>query len=369
MSEAGELVLGFVPLNDAAPLIVAQERGFFAAEGLKVRLSREVSWATVRDKVAAGALDGAHMLAPIALACTLGVGGAPQPMIAPMALNRCGAAFTLSRRLTAAMPVGGDRGADLRRLIAERRAQGEPQLVFAVVFPYSMHNYLLRYWLAEAGIDPDHDVRITVAPPSRMASRLAAGELDGFCAGEPWNAVAEDQGLGEVAVRTFDVWRDGPEKVFGVTADWARRNPQALQALLRALLRAAAWADAPDNRGQLAALLALPEHVDASAGSIARSLPTTSFHRNGANAPLPVQAAWLLSQMMRWGQAPRELDLRGVAEHVYRPDLYNQAAADLGWPAVTPSDVAEGFADGSVFHLDQARAYAASFTLGRMARV
>ena len=368
MSEASDLVLGFVPLNDAAPLIVAQERGLFAAEGLQVRLSREVSWATVRDKVAAGALDGAHMLAPIPLACTLGAGGDPQPMIAPMALNRSGAAFTLSRRLVARMAPGEPRRAGLARLIAERRAAGEPPLVLAVVFPYSMHNYLLRYWLAEGGIDPDQDVRITVAPPSRMAGKLAAGELDGFCCSEPWHAVAEDQGVGEVAMRAFEVWRDGPEKVFGVTADWARRNPQALQALLRSLLKAAAWADDPENRGQLAALLARPDYVDASAGSIARSLPTISFHRNGANAPLPVQAAWLLSQMMRWGQAPRELDLRGVAEHVYRLDLYNQACADLGWPAVTAPETAGGFADGSVFHLDQARAYATSFALGRVAK-
>lgn len=368
MSEASDLVLGFVPLNDAAPLIVAQERGLFAAEGLQVRLSREVSWATVRDKVAAGALDGAHMLAPIPLACTLGAGGDPQPMIAPMALNRSGAAFTLSRRLVARMAPGEPRRAGLARLIAERRAAGEPPLVLAVVFPYSMHNYLLRYWLAEGGIDPDQDVRITVAPPSRMAGKLAAGELDGFCCSEPWHAVAEDQGVGEVAMRAFEVWRDGPEKVFGVTADWARRNPQALQALLRSLLKAAAWADDPENRGQLAALLARPDYVDASADSIARSLPTISFHRNGANAPLPVQAAWLLSQMMRWGQAPRELDLRGVAEHVYRLDLYNQACADLGWPAVTAPETAGGFADGSVFHLDQARAYATSFALGRVAK-
>jgi NitT/TauT family transport system ATP-binding protein/nitrate/nitrite transport system substrate-binding protein len=362
------LQLGFVPLNDAAPLIVAQERGFFAAEGLTVRLSREVSWATVRDKVAAGALDGAHMLAPIALAGALGVGGDPQPMIAPMALNRSGAAFTLSRRLTAAMPPGESQRAGLARMIAERRTQGEPQFVFAVVFPYSMHNYLLRYWLAEGGIDPDHDVRITVAPPSRMAVRLAAGELDGFCAGEPWNAVAEDEGLGEVALRAFEVWQHGPEKVFGITADWARRNPELLQALLRALLRAAAWADDPENRAPLAQMLARPEYVDTSVGSIARSLPTTSFHRNAANAPLPVQAGWLLSQMIRWGQAPRELDVRACAEQAYRLDLYNQAAVDLGWPAVTAPETADGFADGRIFRLDAARSYAESFALNRLAR-
>jgi NitT/TauT family transport system ATP-binding protein/nitrate/nitrite transport system substrate-binding protein len=362
----GELTLGFVPLNDAAPLIVAQARGLFAAEGLQVRLSREVSWATVRDKVAAGALDGAHMLAPIALACTLGVGGARQPMIAPMALNRAGAAFTLSRRLTAAMAPGEPRRAALARLIGERKAKGEAPLAFAVVFPYSTHNYMLRYWLAEGGIDPDHDVRITVAPPSRMAAKLAAGELDGFCAGEPWNAVAEEQEAGEVAMRAAEVWRDGPEKVLGVTAAWARREPEALQALLRALLKAAAFADRPENRAELTELLARPEHVGASAESIRRSLPATNFHRDGANAPLPVQAAWLLSQMMRWGQAPREIDLRGVAEHVYRLDLYNAAAARLGLPSVVAPETAEGFADGAAFSLDEARAYAASFAMSRM---
>ncbi|CAN7363282.1 CmpA/NrtA family ABC transporter substrate-binding protein [Phenylobacterium sp. LjRoot219] len=368
MSGAGELKLGFVPLNDAAPLIVAQERGFFDAEGVDVRLSREVSWATVRDKVAAGALDGAHMLAPIALATTLGMGGDPQPMIAPMALNRSGAAFALSRRLTAGMEPGESRQAGLARLIAQRRAQGEPPLVFAVVFTYSTHSYLLRYWLAEAGIDPDHDVRITVAPPSRMASKLAAGELDGFCAGEPWSAVAEDEGLGEVAFRAFDIWRDGPEKILGVTAEWARRHPDTLQALLRALLKAAAWADEADNRPELAELLARPDHIGAPAASIVRSLPTTTFHRDAANAPLPVQAGWLLSQMMRWGQAPRDLDVAAVAAQVYRLDLYNQAAADLGWPQAAAPEAATGFADGRTFRLGDAQAYAASFTLGRLAR-
>ena len=367
MSGAGEFKLGFVPLNDAAPLIVAKERGFFAAEGLDVQLSREVSWATVRDKVAAGALDGAHMLAPITLAATLGAGGEAQPMIAPMALNRSGAAFTLSRRLTAAMEPGESRQAGLARLIAARRAQGEPPLGFAVVFTYSMHNYLLRYWLAQAGIDPDRDVRITVVPPSRVAGKLAAGELDGFCAGEPWNAVAEDEGLGEVAFRAFDIWRDGPEKVFGVTAEWAQRHPQALQSLLRALLKAGAWADDAENRTQLAQLLARPEYVDASPASIARSLSTTTFHRGEANAPLPVQAGWLLSQMMRWGQAPREIDVAAVAAQVYRLDLYNQAAADLGWPSASAPDAADGFADGRAFRLDAAQAYAASFALGRLA--
>jgi len=186
----GELTLGFVPLNDAAPLVVAKERGYFAAEGLEVRLSREVSWATVRDKVAAGALDGAHMLAPITLACTLGVGGDPQPMIAPMALNRSGAAFTLSRRLTMRMTPGESRRVALARLIAERRLQGEPQLVFAVVFPYSTHNYLMR--TSRSGSIPI----ATCASPSRRLRAWRASSPP-----ENWTASAPES-LGAPSPRT-----------------------------------------------------------------------------------------------------------------------------------------------------------------------
>jgi NitT/TauT family transport system ATP-binding protein/nitrate/nitrite transport system substrate-binding protein len=368
VSGGTELRLGFVPLNDAAPLIVAVERGFFAAEGLAVRLCREVSWATLRDKVATGVLDGAHMLAPIALAGALGLGGEPQPMIAPLALNRGGAAFTLARTLTAAFGPE-PKAAALKRRITERRARGEPAPTLAVVFPYSMHNYLLRYWLAAGGIDPDQDVHITVAPPSRMAARLAAGELDGFCAGEPWSAVAEAQGVGEIAVRADDIWRDGPEKVFGVREAWADENPEILQGCLRALLQAAAWADAPENRLALAALMAQPNYVDAPADCIARSLPTTTFHAREANAPLPVQAGWLLSQMIRWGHAPRDIEVPALARRVYRPDLYNRAAAALGLPAAADPAQAGGFTDGGVFRLEEAQAYAASFALSRLTRV
>jgi NitT/TauT family transport system ATP-binding protein/nitrate/nitrite transport system substrate-binding protein len=364
-----DLRLGFVPLCDAAPLVVALEKGFFAAEDLTVSLSRELSWATVRDKVAAGALDGAHMLAPMTLATTLGAGGEAQAMIAPLALNRDGAAVTLSRRLMAEMGAPPAEGipAALADLIARRRATGAPSLVFAVVFPYSMHNYILRFWLAQAGIDPDRDVRITVTAPPRMAGRLAGGELDGFCSGEPWNAVAVRDGAGEVAVRASQIWRAGPEKVLGVTEAWASRNPEVLQASMRAVLKAAAWVDAPANREELAELLARPDYVGTDAATIAGALEGITFHRDGANAPLPVQAGWLLSQMMRWGQVGLETDVSAVAARVYRMDLYEAAARSAGMVPVAADPVAGGFADGGTFRLDAARAYAAAFPIGRLA--
>jgi len=369
MTETGVLRLGFVPLNDAAPLLAAADKGFFAAEGLNVVLSREVSWATVRDKVAAGALEGAHMLAPMVLAASLGAGSERQAMIAPLALNLNGAAVTVSVALAAEMQgLGGGAGArPLARVLAARRRDGATAPTFAVVFPYSMHNYLLRYWMAEAGIDPDRDVRLAVAPPSRMAGHLAAGDIEGFCVGEPWNAVAVRDGVGQVAMRASEVWRGGPEKVFGVTEAWAERNPEVLAAVLRALVKAAAWADAAENRGALVALLA--EHVDAPPATIVESLDDIDFHRGGAGVPQPVHAAWLLSQMIRWGQVTGDIDIAAVARRVYRPDLYAAAAAAVGDPPPVLESVADGFFDGRAFRMDAAADYAASLPLSRVARL
>ena len=204
--ETARLKLGFIALTDCAPLVVAKEHGLFEAEGLDIALSREASWANIRDKVASGALDGAHMLAPIALASTLGAGASAVPMIAPISLNANGSSITLSKTLATQVrtygghetPAGSPRAAHaLKRLIDRRAAAGERPLTFAVVFPFSIHNYLLRYWLADAGIDPDRDVRLTVVPPPRMAARMLAGEVDGFCVGAPWGAVVEAAGAGD----------------------------------------------------------------------------------------------------------------------------------------------------------------------------
>jgi ABC-type nitrate/sulfonate/bicarbonate transport system substrate-binding protein len=319
---SGPLRLGFLPLTDAAALIVAHERGFFAREGLPVELSREASWATVRDKVVVGALDGAHMLAPLALASTMGVGSDPVPLIAPLALNLDGAAITVSTRLGAALEDGG---AGLARLVARRREEGASLLTFAVVYPYSIHNYLLRDWLAGGGLDPDRDVRLTVAPPSRMAELLAAGVIEGFCAGEPWNAVAVASGAGGIVARASQVWGRTPDKVFGVTRSWAEAHGGELSGLVRALRAAASWIEAPEHREALLDVLARPQYLDTPAGLIAAGLDDIVFHRDGASAPRPADAMWLLGEMARWGHVPPGLDAAATAAAVYRPDLYEAA--------------------------------------------
>ncbi|MBW8812916.1 MAG: ABC transporter substrate-binding protein [Caulobacterales bacterium] len=364
---AARLRLGFIALNDAASLIVADARGLFAAEGLEVELVREVSWATIRDKVNVGALHGAHMLAPMALATALGASGAePVPLSASFTLNLNGPAITLSSRLSGALaPDGGADG--LARLIARRRAEGASPLTLAVVFPFSSHAYLLRDWLARAGVDPDRDVRLTVAPPSRMTELLVSGVVEGFCVTEPWDSAAVAAGAGVIAARGAALWPRTPDKVFVTTEAWADAHPDALQGLLRALLKAAAWADAPENRAELAAILAQPHYVDASAAVIEASLGGMVFHAEGASAPAPIHAAWLAAQMMRWGHISADVDLAGLAQRVYRPDLYATAATALGLSAPAPLESLKGFSSAGEFRLADAHRHAAQAPLSRVA--
>ena len=408
--EQPKLRLGFIALTDCAPLVIAKARGLFEAEGLDVELSREVSWANIRDKVAIGALDGAHMLGPMPLAVNLGISGEQIPMIAPLSLNLNGSAITASTALVAAMraadpaamSVRPRSAAALRPVIAERRAAGAPLLCFAVVFAFSVHTYALRYWLAAAGIDPDRDVRIVVTPPPRMTERLAQGDIDGFCVGAPWNAQAVANGLGEILTYASELWRVGPDKVFGLTEAWADRHPATLTAVLRALIRAGAWADEAENRPELAAILARPHYVDAPEAVIAQSLVGSPpyapgqpggdsndfiiYHRYAAGFPWRSHAVWFLTQMMRWGQIPPTTDVAAAAL-AYRPDLYRIAAQELGVPAPLIDEKVEGlhaaawvldeatapiamapdlFFDGRRFDASQPGRYAGGFEIGRL---
>ena len=379
--ETIRLRLGFIPLTDCAALVAARELGLFEAEGLDVTLSREASWANIRDKVVSGALDGAHMLAPMALACTLGAGSPATPITAPLSLNANGSSITLAGGLARQLRAFDDddrapRTAHaLKRLIDQRALAGERPLTFAVVFPFSIHAYLLRYWLADAGIDPDRDVRLTVIPPPRMAARMLAGEVDGFCAGAPWGAMAEAAGAGEIWVQGSALWRGAPDKVLGVAAAWAERNPETLQALLRALIRAALWADRPGNREVLAEMLARPHYVDAPVAQMRRALAEPDafalhFHAEDAGYPRRAHALWLLGQMRRWGQVDEAVDVHATAEQVYRPDLYLRAAGAVGAPTrgrLLDAEPLKPMFDGRAFDPARLEEYLQAFPLRRRA--
>jgi NitT/TauT family transport system ATP-binding protein len=375
----GPLQIGFIPLVDAAAIIIAVDKGFTAAEGLDVSLVREVSWSNVRDKLNIGLFDAAHLLAPVAIASSLGLGHVKVPIVAPCNLGINGNAITVSRALHAAImaEIDADRLAPLStaralsRVVAGRRKSGAEPLTFAMTFPFSTHNYQLRFWMAAGGIDPDEDVRLVVLPPAFMVESLASGHVDGFCVGAPWNSIAVDRGVGHILHFAAEILDHAAEKVLAVRQTWSDKHPGIVAALIRATSRAAQFVEQPENRMEVARMLARPERVDVDPDVILRTLkgrlkvsPDGTMRdnprhlligREGASRPDPVQAAWLYSQMARWAQTTVSSDALKTAMAVFRPDLYDAARGrhdvDEGGgrpigafagPAFDPSDI-EGY--------------------------
>ena len=351
--EKRDLVLGFIPLTDCAPLVIAKELGYFEKLGLNVELSRETSWANIRDKVSLGILDGAQMLAAMPLAMTLGIGPMAKPMVTALSMDLNGNAITVSNDLyqqmlqadPLAMAERPLSARALKKVISHRKAHREEPLRFAMVYPFASHNYELRYWMASAGIDPDKDVKLVVVPPPQMVESMQGGHIDGYCVGEPWNSVAVQKGIGHTLVTKYEIWNNSPEKVFGVTRDWAGRYPATHQALLVALLEASRWIDDPRNRKEVAKIISrrhyinVPEEVvrmsmtntfQYASDEQPRALPDFNvFFRYAANFPWRSHAMWFLTQMLRWGQIDTAINIKAVADEVYRPDIYSAAANTL----------------------------------------
>lgn len=353
--EKRQLTLGFIPLTDCAPLVVAREKGLFARQGLDVELSRESSWANVRDKVCTGMLDGSQMLAAMPLASAIDSRHC-QPMVTALSLDLNGNAITVSKELYGRMLATGVESLEtakgsaqaLKRVIDQDRVAKRPKLSFAVVFTQSSHNYLLRYWMADAGIDPDKDVRLIVVPPPQVGHYMRAGMIAGCCVGEPWNSYAVSEGLGRTLITSYDIWNNHPEKVFAVTRTWAESNPNTHQAVLMALLEACAWLDDPGNRREACEMLSQGRYVNAPVDVLEKSLTGTLqfssdekpreapdynvFQRYAANFPWRSHAVWFMSQMKRWGHLGESINPEAIAGAVYRPEVYRAAAKALGLP-------------------------------------
>jgi two-component system, oxyanion-binding sensor len=320
-----ELKVGFMPLLDCALLVVAHEVGMARREGLSLRLLRESSWANIRDRVAIGHFDAAHMLGPMVVAENVGVGHLDTPLAAVAALGTGGNAITVSRPLWEQMGAAGaaiaapplQQARALAKVVADRAAAGHAQLTLAMVFPFSCHNYQLRDWLESGGIDPDRAVRLVVLPPPLLVDALRSGQVDGFCVGEPWNSLAVDAGIGVIAAVGCEVWPNPPEKVLGMRARYAQQDPALVAALVRALHGAAVWAADPGNHVDLAQLLAQPRYVGAPArlllaalGGVIRcevgSEPPVwpQFLTLGPEAIVPHEryADLFYARMCRWGQ-------------------------------------------------------------------
>lgn len=397
-----ELTVGFLPLVDACLPILAREHGFAEAEGLSLRLVKDMSWATVLDRLLYGHTDAAHLVAPLAIAATLGRGRPAQPLSVPFVLGLNGNAITmrgdLAHRVAHVGKLGDPAvvGAALKDVVEAEREQGRT-LRFGVVHRFSSHNYMLRYWLAGCGIRPDIDVEITTIAPPFCADALESGEVDAICVGEPWNSVAVERGAGEIVLATAQIWRRGVEKVLAFREPVLEERREYVEALVRALRKAGEHFVDPANHDVNAAILARPEYLDGNAGLIKRAISDQLLlarggevlkyndfmfqHREAANFPWVSQAEWLYSQMVRWDGTGFDAGEAHRAARVFRPDVYRSALLGSQDPLPGASSKVEGslagptsvsmqqgfitlenntFFDGEVFDPNHLAAYVAS---------
>ena len=414
--EKPQLKLGFIKLTDMVPLAIAYEKGYFEDEGLFVTLEPQANWKVLLDRVIDGELDGAHMLAGQPIAATIGF-GTKADVVTAFSMDLNGNATTVSNEVWTAMlprlpkdaqgkpihPIGA--GA-LKPVVQQFRANGKP-FKMAMVFPVSTHNFELRYWLAAGGLHPgyyspsdvsgqiDADVHISVTPPPQMPATLEAGTINGYSVGEPWNQQAIFRNVGVPVITDYEIWKNNPEKVFGVTKAWAEQNPNTHLAVVKALIRAAMWLDAGNgaNRKEAAEIISRPEYVGADVQVIAnsmtgtfeygkgdvRSLPDFNvFFRYRATYPYYSDAIWYLTQMRRWGQIPEARPdqwYHDTARQVYLPDVYLRAASMLSAEGkASKSDFPFGtdgyrpptaeFIDGVEYDGRQPNAYLQKFSIG-----
>jgi NitT/TauT family transport system ATP-binding protein len=386
------LRIGFIPLLDAAALIVAVDKGFAAEQGLAIDLVREVSWSNVRDKLNIGLFDAAHLLAPITIASSLGVGHVRVPLLAPFVLALNGNAITVSPALHQALAGAADGDLSepsvsaraLARVVAERRKHGEEPLIFGMTFPFSTHNYQLRFWMAAGGVDPDADVRLVVLPPPYMVDSLSSHQVDGFCVGAPWNSVAVELGIGHILHFGCDITARISEKVLAVRTAWATKCEDVLKRLIVALHRATDFINDENNSKEVAALLAAPKRIGVTAEILQRTLNgrlnvtadgvtrTNADYiivgRGGAARPDSIHAAWLYAQMVRWNQAPLSADSLAIATSSFRSDIFDSALrVSTGAKAVELAGRADpiGTFAGPPFTGDDIAGYVAAMKLAR----
>ncbi|MFL6636451.1 MAG: CmpA/NrtA family ABC transporter substrate-binding protein [Massilia sp.] len=368
---------GFMPLTDCASLVMASVLGLDDKYGIKLELARQHSWSGMRDRLLQGEIDAAHVLYGLLYGVETGIGSPPTRMAVLMNLSRNGQAITLSRALARQGVT------DLGALAAAMR-KGTRRFTFAHTFPTGNHAMLLYYWLAAGGIDPVRDAQVVTVPPSQMAVNLAAGHMDGFCAGEPWNARAQLDGSGFTVATSQDIWPDHPGKALGATAAFVDAHPHACRSLIAAVLEAGRWLDeSAENRDAAAEVLSSPAYVNADRRAIAARLhgeydnglgrrwidpDPVRFHDGGeANFPYLSDGMWFMTQHRRWGLLRDDIDYAAVAARVNRVGLYREAAVLAGVPASSSLTRRSVLMDGKVWDGSGPDAYISSFPIRRVA--
>ncbi len=369
--EKKEIKIGFIPLTDCASVVMASLLKFDEKYGIKITLSKESSWASVRDKLVNGELDAAHVLYGLVYGLHLGNGGPKKEMAVLMGLNQNGQAITLSKKLA-------DKGAIDAASLAKLMQTDKREYTFAQTFPTGTHAMWLYYWLASAGINPMKEAKIVTVPPPQMVANMRVGNMDGFCVGEPWNHRAIVDGIGITAITTQEIWKDHPEKVLGTTAEFATRYPNSARALIMAVLEAGRWIDSSmSNRLKMAEAVSNTAYVNTSVdvinqrilGRYQNGMGRTwddpnhmKFFNDGAvNFPYLSDGMWFLTQHKRWGLMKQDPDYLAVAKQINRLDLYKEAASQLKISVPKDPMRASKLMDGVVWDGKNPSAYAKSF--------
>ncbi|AXY68589.1 ABC transporter substrate-binding protein [Thermosynechococcus sichuanensis E542] len=393
--EVTSVKLGFIALTDAAPLIIAKEKGLFAKYGMPdVEVIKQASWGVTRDNLvlgsAGGGIDGAHILSPMPYLMTAGTitGGKKVPMYILARLNTNGQGIVLASAYkdlnitTDSRPLK-DAFAKTR---AERRARNqEEDIKVAVTFPGGTHDLWMRYWLAAGGIDPEKDVSVIVVPPPQMVANMKTGTMEVFCVGEPWPQQAVNQQISAGGITTGEFWQDHPEKSLALRADWVDKHPKAAKALLMAVMEAQQWCDRPENKPEMAKIIAqrqwlkvpVEDILDRSLGKFdfgTRTLENDNlamkFWRDNASYPYQSHDLWFLTEDIRWGYLPADTDTKALIQEVNREDLWREAAKAMGVPAAeiptTTSRGVETFFDGVAFDPQNPQAYLNSLDLKKV---
>jgi len=370
--EITEVKIGFIPLTDCAPIVVAAEMGFDKKYGIKIIPAKQASWAAIRDKTVNGELHASHVLYGLVYGVQLGIGGQQKDMKVLMSLNNNGQAITLSNQLK---DKGVKDGKSLKRVMANENRD----FTFAQTFPTGTHAMWLNYWLAANGINPVKDIKNIVVPPPQMVANMRIGNMDGFCVGEPWNARAIYDKLGFTVTTSQDIWTDHPEKVLGTTAEFVAKNPNTTRAMIAAILDACKYIDALENRAKVAKLISGKAYVNTAEEVISgrfvgdyddgngrkyKDPNYMKFYNDGAvNFPYLSDGMWFLTQHKRWGMLKTDPDYLGVATKVNEIKLYSEAASLVG--ASIPKDVMRSckLMDGVVWDGKNPAAYAAGFKI------
>ncbi|NSX93102.1 CmpA/NrtA family ABC transporter substrate-binding protein [Agrobacterium tumefaciens] len=378
--------IGFIALTDAAPLIIAAEKGLFAKHGMPdVEVLKQASWGATRDNLVLGGasngIDGAHILTPMPYLMHTGKvtqNNVPVPMTILARLNLDSQGISVAREYAeTGVQLDASR---LKAAFEKKKAEGK-EIKAAMTFPGGTHDLWIRYWLAAGGIDPDKDVSTIVVPPPQMVANMKVGNMDVFCVGEPWNEQLVNQGIGFTACTTGELWKGHPEKALGMRADWVEKNPNATKALLMAVMEAQQWCDEMANKEEMSTLLGKRQWFNVPPKDVLGRLKGNINYGNGrvlentglqmkfwqdhASYPFRSHDSWFIAENIRWGKFAPDTDVKALVEKVNREDIWRAAAKDLG-VADLPASTSRGketFFDGKVFDPENPSAYLESLSI------